>query len=236
MNISSGDDVMKKLFVLIISMFLLISMQISIYAQVDEASMGDELGAQVLEELSRAYSIKRIAKEEQRDYISDFDISSDGKIAVLYENSIYSLKIDDSRKSVCVYDIDGKFLYGYLIKCPGAMEVKWTDDDLAVYDYRADVLSVLSENGNLLCAYNYSKAPDRSNEREYEGVLYKAHSISNSERYSYDKIAKVSEDGKETTIIAVKGNKAKLIYVVSIISLCTVVSVLIFTIWKRKRL
>ncbi len=234
MNTSFGDEIMKKLFVLIISMLLLIILQIPAYAQVDEASMGDELGTQALEELSRVYNIKRIEKEEQRDYISNFDISSDGKIAVLYENSIYSLKMGDSMKSVCVYDIDGRFLYGYRISCSGGMEVRWTDDDLAVYDYRADVLSVLSESGNLLCAYNYSKAPDRSNEREYGGILYKAHSISSSERYSYDKIAKVSEDGNETTIIAVEGKNAELIYIIFTISLCAVVSVLVFTIRKRR--
>ena len=196
----------RAAFNTIIVLMILLGVSTSAFAQ---ATAGERLDAETVDELSEYYGIERISQEEQRDFIYNFDISDDGRIAVLYENSIYSLGADP-KKSICIYDIEGNFLCGWQLYCAGSMDVRWIDGYPAVYDIRSSALSPISEKGEILASYDCKSAMPRASVCEYGEKTYRADGASDHDTYSYKNIVEVDKDGNERVIISVKGRGTEL--------------------------
>lgn len=75
--------------------------------------------------------------------IINFAISEDGKIAVVEARLVFL--------RICVYDSDGKFLYGYLSSCSTYdYGVEWRRDKIAVYYLKSGIRYLLDEeNGTV---------------------------------------------------------------------------------------
>ncbi|MHB8964202.1 MAG: hypothetical protein ACYC5K_13730, partial [Saccharofermentanales bacterium] len=74
--------------------------------------------------------------------ITCFDISEAGDIALGFNNF--------ERRSVCVYNSDGRFKYGYSFDTAGQFGIGWDEERVAVYLNRSGIAVFIDDNANIM--------------------------------------------------------------------------------------
>ena len=97
----------------------------------------------------------------ERQPISCFDISENGWIALGFEKS--------TEKSICVYDQDGLFQYGYAFENYGTISLGWNDDKLDILLNRGGHLMTLDQKNKILIVIDTRNLP--SDSRAYKNSM-----------------------------------------------------------------
>ena len=74
--------------------------------------------------------------------ISCFDINEYGEIALGFNEL--------SDKSICIYNSDGSFKYGYSFKASGQFGVEWDESNLIIFFVRGDIAALVDDNANVI--------------------------------------------------------------------------------------
>lgn len=142
--------------------------------------------------------------------IDCFDVSDEGLIALGFNDSSY--------KTICVYNPDGEFKYGYSFYSSGSFGVEWDDENLLIYFVRSDVAALFNSSATCLEIKTVSNSTENNtywnhtvfakkrivgkNEYEIKNDL----GILNVFTSSYSQLIKTDEDGIKTTLYNVNSS------------------------------
>lgn len=86
--------------------------------------------------------IKVFTEEPYKKAIKCFDVNHFGTVAVGQFD-------DDTIKTICVYNKDGTFLYGYNFKSSGSYGIQWDNDNIIIYFVRGDMAISITPDGEI---------------------------------------------------------------------------------------
>ena len=87
-------------------------------------------------------SISLLTVEPVKRGVLCFDVNEQGKLVIGQKGA--------DRKEVCIYTVDGTFLYGYSFNCSQSYAVEWEDEYINIYFVRSDIIISLDSDGNIL--------------------------------------------------------------------------------------
>lgn len=112
-------------------------------------------------------NLSLINDEIKKSPIVCFDVNDyNSLIAIGSENS--------EQKTICVYTLDGKFVYGYQFRCSGDFGIEWDKDDLMIYFVRSEVAALFNAAGEMKEIAKIQKTTENNN--------YWNHSVFSTER------------------------------------------------------
>ncbi|OJU14235.1 MAG: hypothetical protein BGN88_12375 [Clostridiales bacterium 43-6] len=143
--------------------------------------------------------------------INCFDVSDEGKIALGINSP--------SRKSIYVYDSQGKFEYGYSFDYGGSFGVEWDHDNLLIYFVRSDIAVLLDRNATCLEMKMISNNTENNSYWNHDVFAKKRsvgkdiYEIKNNESFtnffasSYSQLIKTDRNGQKTTLYNANSNE-----------------------------
>ena len=129
---------MKKVLSLIIAILLTASMSIFAFAKPTPfitVPLTDEEQATFVENVP----VKKIDSIDWRNSICSFDVNEQEMILLLFCRS--------SQYTICVYNSDFDFQYGFSFDSYGSVACEWSDNDIMVYFVRSEIYAKLEQNG-----------------------------------------------------------------------------------------
>lgn len=137
--------------------------------------------------------------------ITCFDISENGDIALGFHKF--------ARKSVCVYNSDGRFKYGYSFDTDGQFGIGWNEERIVIYLVRGDIAVLIDDNANIMEMQKIQNTfPNNS---YWNHTVFKTSRTTDDADYSirndlgllnlfamssYSKLVKKDRDGEETIL------------------------------------
>ncbi len=135
-------------------MFILLNFSIPVSA-LEIAT--EEIDKNLENEFLSNIAIELLEDDENIKSISCFDISKDGLIILCSENS--------TEKTICVYNNDMSFKYGYTLTGSGKVGCEFNDNsDVVIYFIRSDIAITLDEKANCIDIHSI---PATSNNNDY---------------------------------------------------------------------
>lgn len=139
--------------------------------------------------------------------IACFAVSNDGTVALGFNTG--------PKKTVYVYDLEGKFLYGYAFSCSGDFGILLDGGWLSVYFCRSDMLVTFDRSGQ--CVDFQRVPPTSSNNARIKEVLDPTRIECNGDVYtlerdlgifmrSYSRCVRTTPDGSRTVIYDVSSD------------------------------
>ena len=170
-----------------------------------------------------------------------FDVNNDGLIALGFD--------DDSHKTICVYNPDGEFIYGYSFECSGSFGVEWDDGNILIYFVRSDVAALFNSSATCLELKMISNTTE--NNTYWNHTVFEKKRIVGKNEYeikndfgilnivipSYSQLIKTDENGIKTMLYNVNdsyGARVLVILVGIILFIITAVLVMIKEFKKMK--
>jgi len=123
---------------------------------------GFHITAHTEEELStilRNLDAEILSEEPRKQRIKAFSLSEIGMFAVVVEDYIY--------RTICVYDQEGSFQYGYRIKADGEVGVEFCGEELFIYHTRSDILYSLDKKARVRELWNVEPTRENYNYAHY---------------------------------------------------------------------
>lgn len=87
--------------------------------------------------------------ERRGNYISCFDVRSDGYLAVGFNRNAIQDKY-----VIQVYDSSGDYQYGYYFRTSGFVYFEWQENNIAIKSVRSGTIRLYNSQGELLSSYN----------------------------------------------------------------------------------
>lgn len=190
---------MKKytLFIAALFIFVLVSAQQSFSA---EAVLNGTERPAPLEYLENI-QFEKTDTETLNAGIKNFDISSNGNVAVGMDNN-----------TVNIYDSEGNYLYGYSFDISGDYKCYWEKSEFALYDVRSHIKTLVSENEVKVYDIDVNEGSEfmkkylTDKEKSYKGnkyILRKKYKYLNVFLPNYDIFSIMDKDGNEKIVIDV---------------------------------
>lgn len=172
--------------------------------------------------------------------MSCFDVSDEGLVALGFINN-----------TICVYNHNGDFKYGYSFDCSGSFGVEWDDENLLVYFVRSDIAVLLDNSATCLEIKEISNSIQ--NNTYWNHTVFAEKRLIGKDKFeikndlgilnifttSYSKLVKTNENGIETVIYDISNHyrlKVLLMLFGIILFIIIVVCVIIKQIKKTKTL
>ena len=125
-------------------------------------------------------AIELVENDKSLKSLSCFDISEDGLIMLCGENS--------TEKTICVYNSDMSFKYGYTFTSSGKVGCEFNDNsDVVVYFIRSDIAIVFDQKANCIDIYGIPTTSDNND--------YLNHEVFAKSRAFQDKKYALTNDG-----------------------------------------
>lgn len=176
------------------------------------------------EALHTDFSVKSVSEAEQQRllqvlhlrYLSkaplfrsfeDYAVHTDGRIVT--GSDVFPLK------TLCIYDQNGKFQYGYTFLSEGAYDVAWSGNDVLVFTARGDTVYSLNEKGecttvakleDTIANEDYRRTLQRK-KKQVGQTIYEAENVSIPvikllfAFFPYTKITKTTDNGAKITVL-----------------------------------
>lgn len=137
--------------------------------------------------------------------ITCFDISENGDIAIGFHKF--------ARKSVCVYNSDGRFKYGYSFDTDGQFGIEWDEERIVIYLVRGDIAAFIDDTASIMEVQKIRNTIP-NNSYWHHMVLRTSRTTDDADysirndlgplnvfaMSSYSKLVKKDRDGNETTL------------------------------------
>ena len=170
-----------------------------------------------------------------------FDVNNDGLIALGFD--------DNSHKTICVYNPDGEFIYGYSFESSGSFGVEWDGGNILIYFVRGDVAALFNSSATCLELKMISNSTE--NNTYWNHTVFEKKRIVGKNEYeikndlgilnivlsSYSQLIKTDENGIKTMLYNVNdsyGARVLVILVGIILFIITAVLVMIKEFKKMK--
>ena len=165
--------------------------------------------------------------------IKCFDVDSNGNIAI--GSTVLLME-----RTVCIYDSNGAFLYGFRFKSYGAFGIEINDELLNIYLIRGDFVVTVDREGNLV---EIRKIPYSNNSRDYmENTVFAVRKTVGDAEYSvrndqgpfnlisstYSRLCVKTTDGSERILYDVNSSQLTLKIIASIV----VMSIMVYGILR----
>ena len=186
---------MKKMLSLIIVFVLLVSMTMSTFAA-PTPFVTDPLTKEEQATFTENSPVKKIEEFNWTTPRRCFDVNEDKMILLLFSRS--------SEYTVCVYNSDFEFQYGFSFDAYGTVACEWSGNDIMVFFVRSDIYAKLDSNGQWTEFYRVLYSPENRKLRDY--LLYKKTEIS-VENTTY----KIQNDMGMLNLIQVEHSHSQLI-------------------------
>ena len=134
----------KTIFAVITIMLLLSTVVTPVFAE----STGFVTEPMTEEQLNTFYenvSISLLTEEPPKQSIDVFDVNENGLIAIGFSDFILK-----SNKTVCIYNTEGEFQYGYSFKCDGVYVIEFNGDNLNICYSRGSNIMTIDSVGKIL--------------------------------------------------------------------------------------
>lgn len=118
-------------------------------------------------------------------FIECFDVSPSGLIAFAFDS--------DKTKTVCIYDSDMVFQYGYRFSAYGSYGVEWVDDRLTIYIVRSAMAVTVDDNGNITDV--------RATEQSPQNNSYLSDEVLNTSRKTADGTYSLENNGGVLSVL-----------------------------------
>ncbi|MHB8961559.1 MAG: hypothetical protein ACYC5K_00180 [Saccharofermentanales bacterium] len=173
--------------------------------------------------------------------ISCFDVNEYGDIALGFN--------DLSNKSICVYNSDGSFKYGYSFMTNGRFGVEWDEANLIIFFVRGDIAAQVDDNANVIDVKKISNS--FQNNSYWNHKVFSTIRTENDTTYmlrndlgllnlfamsTYSKLIKTNGDGSELVLYDVSSDLAIKIITFGIIILFTIIIAVIVILKQFKSL
>ncbi|SEW32783.1 hypothetical protein [[Clostridium] fimetarium] len=171
-----------------------------------------------------------------------FDVNNDGLIALGFD--------DDSHKTICVYNPDGEFIYGYSFESSGSFGVEWDGGNILIYFVRSDVAALFNSSATCLELKMISNSTE--NNTYWNHTVFEKKRIVGKNEYeikndlgilnivlpSYSQLIKTDENGIKTMLYNVNDSYGAkiLVILVGIIIFIIIVVVGIIKEFKKKNI
>ncbi len=180
--------------------------------------------------MTTGFSTEELNFEKQQTFLSNIDISlldSDSDIRSKFivcfdvsENGLIALGFADStNKSVCIYNPDFKFKYGYSFNSSGSFGIEWDNNNLIIYFVRSDVAASFDKSG--ACTEIKAIRNTSLNNSYWNNNVFSLKRQVGDDQYiiknnmsvfsyfgsSYSQLIKIDKNGLETILYDVSGAK-----------------------------
>lgn len=130
----------KKIKKIILLLAFALSYKVNIWAMNTGFSTEEMKSDEVVSILSDL-NLSLLNLEPVKDAINCFDINEKGMIAIGSS--------DSETKTICIYNSDGIFQYGYRFNAIGSFGIEWDEDNIIIYFVRGDFLVEVDANGTV---------------------------------------------------------------------------------------
>ena len=121
----------RILFVLLVMHVFVISCFVTDVYATDSGFFTEQLNDKDIEIVLKSLKLSTLVEEPERQAIKCFDVDKNGNIAIGFGDTI--------EKTVCIYDNDAVFQYGYTFKTTGDFGVEFCGGNLNLYLVRSDI-------------------------------------------------------------------------------------------------
>lgn len=188
----------------------------------------DILSTEEKEDIISNISLTLLKTEPNKNAITCFDISKNGLIAIVQD--------DSDKKIICVYSSEGVFQYGYSVKTMGSLGIEWDEQYVNIYFVRSSIIVSVDQNGEIQDIYDVPKT--KENNRYYNEFISAAEKTVNDTEYiltneglskvlasSYTKLIVRDIDGNENTIydVSEKKNQSIIAYCIIFVTIAVVI-------------
>lgn len=139
--------------------------------------------------MSTGFSLEEIPPSQQEQILKNLHITylsnaplirSFENFAVNEQEQIVTGSDISPQKTLCVYDANGTFLYGYTFITLGAYDIEWDQNNILVYTVRGDIAFSLNSSGECM---EIKKIPNTLKNQQYWPTLRTAQKQLGSNQY-----------------------------------------------------
>lgn len=196
---------MRKLKIVLSVLILIASVTTDIQAfAMSDGFSTESVSEEKQEEFLSNISVLLIDSEPTKRAIDCFDVSDHGLVAIGCSNS--------NQKTVCVYNNDGTFQYGYIFNCNGSFGIEWMEENIVIYFARGNMAMCITPSGQVKNVFriqqtaentsywNYAILSNKRVSQENEYVLCNDLGIFNLFASTYSQLLVTDLSGKTTVI------------------------------------
>lgn len=132
--------IQKKLLFTITFILIFLGLQINTFAE-EIGFSTEEFTESERVNIVENINILVMYEEPEKQSIECFDVNENGMIVI----GSSSFK----NKTICIYDSDGFFQYGYRFKVDGSFGVEWCGENIIIYIVRGDIAIYITPDGNI---------------------------------------------------------------------------------------
>jgi len=118
-----------------------------------------------------------LTKEPQNQKINSFSVSNSGSFAIVIEDYVF--------RTICVYNPEGVFQYGYRIETEGEVGTEFCGEQLFIYHSRSGIVYSLDENARVREIWNVEPTRENYSYAHYnENGIFSERKIINGKTYA----------------------------------------------------
>ena len=202
----------------------------------------EELAEEERRQFEKFTNLSLLQNEPSKSAIDDFCVNEAGMIAIVSNERVFSFE-----RTICVYDCDGVFQYGYSFQQQGEIAIEWEErQQLWIYGQRDRDMILINRQGEI---QDYKRFTDtRENRTQWNAIkcadqqvgdkkyiIRNDMGIFNILKSSYSQVVMIDSDGREVVLYDVNAQQlAKaLIWAISI-SVFILVIAIVFVFSLRK--
>lgn len=225
-------------FVALICILLVVISGMIAVSAADIAFSTESLEQEEIETILSNINITKLSNEPSKKVIQCFSVNTDGTIAVGCGSY--------NKKTVCIYNSEGIFQYGYSFQTAGSFGIELKEDILYIYFVRSDIALAIDPDGQINSVtriqntvennsyWNHSVFSTKISTEQYEYVIKNNLGIFNVFASSYSLLTKTDVYGNETVIYDVNNTQQFRVYS-TLFFIVVFLSIGVYTLFFRLR-